>query len=230
MPPAPPKAQHYEARKRGEDRELLPFVANVSWRRSGHALLRTLLRKSLGLRFGYCEYYFPRNDSEGRCCQSFPCRKAGRINMSRQHDPDLTESLPDGHPLVVLTRRFGDATVSHFDVVARRGRFADTPAGFASFADDRLAAYRAFRQKWIDAERSNRMVLTYDEVTDDRVGTVTRVLPLFGVSHDPAAIAAAIADVPVKPKRDVTAFRHYDAVLFEELNARAESEPAPAHG
>lgn len=217
-----PKVQHYQARERGPDGELLPFVANVAWRRSGHALLRTLLRRTLGQRFGYCEFpAFPQSDTEGRCCKAFPCRKAGRINMSRQHDPNLSETLPDGHPLVVLIRPFGDATVSHYEIVARRGKADDSPEGFRQFAEQRLPQYNGFKAKWIDAPRSNRVVLTFDELVDDRAGAVGRVLPLFGVERTAGEILEATSDVPHKPKRDVTGFRFYDPDLFDDLNARA---------
>lgn len=221
MGKGPQKRQHYEARKRGPDGALLPFVANVTWRRSGHTLLRTLLRRTLGLRFGYCEFYFPGGDPELRCCETFPCRKAGRINMSRQHDVDLTAALPEGHPLVVLTRTFATATAAHFAIRARQRNTDDTREAFLAFADERLTRFRAFRSKWIDTPRENRVLLTFEDMLADRVAAVERVLPLYGVSVPSAQIAEQVAAVPALEVRDVTRFKYYDEALFGELNARA---------
>lgn len=132
----------------------LPFVANVSWPRSGHGLLIRILRALLAERFSYCEFYRPRAKQGSSCCGRFPCTRPG-ISMTKQHDA----ALAPGAPLVVQIRSFVPAAVSHFEYALSAGSVEDSAASFRAFALAQVAPYRRFTAKWVAPPRPGRVVV-----------------------------------------------------------------------
>ena len=94
-------------------------IASKSIPRSGHHLLKEILKAGFGERFAHCEWYF-----EPGCCRQVPCKfrdaysKRGQlIHMSKSHDFNLEDEIPDAkanvvtligyrHPLWSLTSNF----------------------------------------------------------------------------------------------------------------------------
>jgi len=218
----------------------LPYVACVSWPRSGHHVLVRALQKIFKHHFGYCEFYGPSVTPGSGCCGVFPCEKAGPISLSKQHDFDRKAELPDGHPLVVQYRRFSEAVISEFELAVARNLHEDTAERFAAFARKRARDYAAFCDKWVRHERSNRVLLDYADLTADPVESIRRVLRLFdahayvpriageieSLEHVPAATDGPVGLRGIANRRTVEVFRHYDAALFEELEATANASPA----
>lgn len=211
----------------------LPYVANVSWPRSGHHLLMRLLSAYFGPRFGYCEYHGPRETPEIPCCGAFPCRKRGLISMSKNHDFDLSSPVPTGCAIIVQWREPLAAIQSEFELALRAGQ-EDTAASFAAFAEKRASAYRRFMAKWLEAPIENRLAVEYDELVADPRSILADALTLWGeVEPDTQRLSEAIATVPhvsvsdravhvrdgigVRAERRVEAFRHYDPALFDRI-------------
>ena len=219
----------------------LPYVANVSWPRSGHGLLVQLLSRTFGRMFGYCEYYTPQRFDDIPCCRSFPCRSAGLIQMSKQHDFGGKAELPDDHPLVVQYRSFLPSVVSHWDQrLATNGVVEDNAQAFREFAEKEAASYKRFLDRWVRTERTNRVLLPYEELTSNPAAKLRQVLALYGAHGFAGEMERAIATADgvtfadgerrqekgmgVADRRDVTKFRFYDQTFFDELDARLHSD------
>ncbi|MCF3935984.1 hypothetical protein L1787_21575 [Acuticoccus sp. M5D2P5] len=223
----------------------LPYVANVSWPRSGHHLFVRLLHGYFGDRFGYCEYHVPRHRPDLSCCAQAPCGKGGPISMSKNHDFELDMPVPET-PFVVQYREPLAALESEFELFVRNGN-PDNERAFAEFARKRARVYRAFTAKWVEPDMPQRTLVDYAELVADPVGTLRRMLPLWGEREpDETRLAQTIQSVPhvsvrgsrvhVQPKsgvlldRNVEAFRYYDAAFFDELRhiaLEAPVEPLP---
>ena len=234
---AAPSEGRFEARP-------LPYIACVSWPRSGHHVLVRALQKIFKFHFGYCSFYGPAAEPGSGCCGEFPCKMAGPISMSKQHDFDLKAELPNDHPLVVQYRKFSDAVVSEFELFVRESPGRDDAATFKTFAVRRAKGYALFIEKWVRSDRENRVLLDYADLVDDPFTAIRSVLRLYDarvyvprieseiallahqtVSEGKAVVAekSGIAEL-----RDVRNFRFYDEELFASLEKLASRTPAEA--
>lgn len=217
----------------------LPYVANVSWPRSGHHLLVRLLQGVFGPLFGYCEHYVPKDAPGSPCCAAFPCKRAGLIHMSKQHDFDLTAVVPEGMGLVVQYRSFLPSAISGYEMTQREGGADDTMAAFRAHAEAMLPSYRGFMARWVEPERANRVLIAYEDLVADPIRETRKVLDLYGMGELAPHLRRAAKKVKaatyvngvekvqaergVQAERDVTAFRHYDPALFEDLARAAKA-------
>ena len=215
----------------------LPYVANVSWPRSGHVLLSRILLETFEGLFGYCEYYRPRRQEDTPCCGAFPCVRRGRVHMTKQHDLTLDAELPRHHRLIVQYRAFLPSVVSHFEQALATGSpVTDTAESFQSFARSQAGLYSRFVDKWVTSPRTNRLVLRYEDFTADPAAAMRDVLALFDAPDYAARMEAVIttidalryedgktqrlSGVGIADRRDVTAFRFYDPGFFRTLAAK----------
>jgi hypothetical protein len=212
------------------------YVANVSWPRSGHHLLQRLLDIYFDGRFRYCEFYGPID-----CCKSFPCTRQG-VNMSKNHDFDLSSRLDPSVPLIVQYRRFVDAIASDFELHVRNGA-DDTENEFRRFAGHKATHYRTFVAKWTKEDsRSEKLVIEYETLVD-RPGEVLsaavrlvapgeavvekdadRALSTVGQQKISQGSDAFHKNVGVQRPKDVRDFRYYDRDYFDELAAVARPD------
>ncbi|MEM7695731.1 MAG: sulfotransferase family 2 domain-containing protein [Pseudomonadota bacterium] len=213
----------------------LPYVASVSWPRSGHHLIVRLLYGYFGPRFGYCEYHVPKDDPDTPCCGHFPCQKRA-IAFSKNHDFNIDSPVPTDVPLLVQWREPIAALHSNFELAVMEG-WPDTPKAFTKFGHKQAEKYRRFMAKWVEPDLPNRLVLNYDDLTADPHSHFRKVLTLWGEDPcDEAKLETAIQTVPhisvsdktsklsaargVRAERVVTTFRHYDAAetqVFREI-------------
>lgn len=216
--------------------ERAPYLACVSWPRSGHHLLVNLLRLVLGDRFGYCESYVPATRPDVPCCQSFPCLKRDVITMSKNHDFELASPVPTDVRLIVQHRAFLPTLVSNYELHVKNGNL-DSAESWRAFATRTLKGFKGFRAKWVVPAMANRLTLDYETLTGDPLGSLRRVLDFMGLPDEPQdALARAVAEAPareggqgepgVRVTRDVTGFRWYDAAFFAELGAIAADDTA----
>lgn len=217
----------------------LPYVANVSWPRSGHHLLVRLLQGTFGPLFGYCEAYVPRRGPDAPCCGRFPCSRTGLIHMSKQHDFDLKAEVPAGVGLVVQYRAFLPSTISQYEMTVRDAGSTDTAAAFRAYAEDMLPRYRGFMARWVAPERAGRILIAYEDLVNDPVTEARKVLDLYGMGELAPQLRRAAKRVKaatyvngvekvqaargISGERDVSTFRHHDAALFADLTARADA-------
>ncbi len=220
----------------------LPYVANVSWPRSGHVLLARILQQTFAGWFGYCEHYTPRKIEQSPCCGAFPCEKAGLINMTKQHDFKLDAELPDDHPLIVQYRAFLPSMVSHWDQrVATSPATVDSEETFRKFARRQAGDYKVFLDRWVHRERTNRLVLPYEDFTANPSVRLREVLELFEAPDYAPRMEQVIATIDgltfadgthkklegagIANRRDFTAYRYYDPDFFAELAEITQTEP-----
>ncbi|XWN32521.1 MAG: hypothetical protein ROR55_05235 [Devosia sp.] len=211
----------------------MQYCANVSWPRSGHHLLVAVLTALIGRRFGYCEFYTPRQVPNSPCCGLFPCAKLDLICMSKNHDFQFDSVVPPGMKLIVQIRDYLPSMISDFEVYVAVGN-DDTVASFRRFAENRAHRYARFRHRWIVPDLPDRLIVTYDDLTQNLEATLRTVaafaeLGAIGDEH----FARAIQPPPkrrgiphhegplIRPARDPTAFRYYDEGFLKDIFALA---------
>jgi hypothetical protein len=206
-------------------------VVGVSWPRSGHGMLMRLLKLYYGPGFGYCEFY--RDDID--CCRQFPCTRQDSVHFTKNHDWDLALPQLPGRKYLIQYRSFLPSVVSNFELHVRGGG-PDTPEGFRAFASREFERYDAFMRKWVQSDFARRqLTLNYGAFLQAPETEFARVVAFFTPEQDVnrERIAEAVANVAservtasnitreagagVHQERDVRAFRHYDAALFEML-------------
>lgn len=229
-PLASPSAGRFEVQP-------LPYVACVSWPRSGHHVLVRALQKIFKLHFGYCEFYGPSVDPKSGCCGKFPCAQAGLISMSKTHDFDLDAELPEGTRHIVQYRKFSEAVISEFELLVAKAADKDNAETFKNFAERRARTYARFIQKWVQPRRPNRVLLDYADFVTDPHKAMRDILRLYDAQVYASRIAEEIefldhvsvaggqkvvnANRGIKQGRDVLSFRYYDEALFERLETMA---------
>ena len=206
------------------------YLAGVSWPRSGHHLLMRLLEAYLGPSFGYCEFYEPED-----CCKTFPCARAGRINVSKNHDDHFRLPQRDDINYLIQVRDFIPALISNFELHVREGNGPDTAEEFRLYASKQWTRYRKFMRKWVESGFASRqLVVDYAWLVDDPVAVVATTLrwldpairpdtarlkeivrSITGISHDSSGAVETGAGVRVT--RVPETFRHYDPDLFDLL-------------
>lgn len=209
----------------------------VSWPRSGHHLLVSLLKGYFGPAFGYCEFHKGDDPLPGMaCCGRVPCAHPDRITLSKNHDFALdVPQLPGGRYLVQY-RDFVPSVVSNYELYLRGGH-ADTPASFRKFASQQFDSYLDFTRKWVTSDfMQGQIVLHYDALTGDPVAALAHVVQAMAPDQAPdmdrirATVAAVdgqsvtrgkvqvLQGTGVTAARRVEDFRHYDAALFDLLD------------
>ncbi len=179
----------------------------------------------------------PKAAANSPCCGAFPCTRSGLIHMSKQHDFDLTAVVPAPMGLVVQYRDFVPSVVSQYEMAIPKRSDPDTAATFRTYAEEMLPKYRGFMDRWVYAERANRVMVAYDDLVSHPAREVEKVLTLYGTPEFAPNLRKAVKRVKaatyvdgvetvdkkrgVQDARDITAFRHYDAAFFEELETRA---------
>ena len=216
-----------------------PFdhVIGISWPRSGHHMLVRLLTLYFGSDFGYCEFHagVPTVPGLDSCCRSVPCHHRDRIALTKNHDFDLATPQIEGQKYLVQYRDFVPSVVSNFELHVRNGA-PDTDISFRAFASMEFGRYRGFMNKWVHSGFGQaQLLLNYADFVSDPATHLARALAWIapGQPVDAARVAEAVARVDgerieraqvqalqgvgVHKPRDVTAFRHYDAALFADL-------------
>jgi hypothetical protein len=215
----------------------LPFVANVSWPRSGHGLLVRILKAALGDLHGYCEYYGPKALTNTPCCGQFPCTNC-HISMTKQHDFNNDTILSLDIPLVVQYRSFIPSVVSHFEYALSIRHVDDKAVAFERFAREQAGRYSAFARKWIARPRANCVLLPYERLTAEPISALDEVIALYGLPNGivgneilsrmngityVAGSRAVARRQGVSSTRDVKEFRFYSRDLFDEIERLASS-------
>jgi hypothetical protein len=213
---APPKAERY--------------VATVSYPRSGHHLLTHLLRIYFP-ELGYCLYYHDKN-----CCGKFPCARPGKIQLTKNHDFDNTVPKLRRVPYIIQYRDFLPAVVSDFELYLRNGH-PDTQESFIGFAKYKVEYYRRFTSKWLADDKLEKLIIKYEDLIENGPTWLNLAVKMLAPRSevDQSRIEFAIREVPWQEvtktseiwhersglsfHRKVEDFRHYDAGLFEELDA-----------
>ena len=214
----------------------LEYFVGVSWPRSGHNLLARILSAYYGDRFGYCEYYSPKD-----CCKKIPCYRAGEINLSKNHDYKNIVPMVDGGKYLIQFREFLPSLVSNYELYVRTR--TDSEVKFFKFAKKQPKKYCNFMNRWARAEAANATIarISYERLTASPVETIATVVSQFSPSEplDREKLRRVIQSVKrisvhrgvrltapergVSSDRDIRSFRYYDEALFQALDERTRT-------
>lgn len=212
-------------------------IIGVSWPRSGHHMLVRMLQLYFRCDFGYCDFYGgkPWVDEIETCCKQIPCRHAGRIWLTKNHDFDLDLAQIEGQRYLIQYREFAPSVISNFELHVRNGG-ADTPLSFRKFASGEFSRYLGFIERWVHSDFArDQLTLNYTTFLSDPQTELARTVAFIrpDMAIDTHRIAQAIENVDgqevkqgkiktlhksgVHPERALSDFRHHTPALEGEL-------------
>ncbi|MBI1417263.1 MAG: hypothetical protein GC146_08585 [Limimaricola sp.] len=208
----------------------MDYVVGISWPRSGHHMLVRLLTAYFGPDFGYCDFY-----GKGDCCRRVPCVCAGQVNLTKNHDFDLSVPQVAGQKYLVQYRDFVPSVISNFELHVLNGN-PDTPLSFRRFASLQFDRYRDFAAKWLESDFAKRQLcVDYASLVADTPRVMSQVVGWLAPERprDAERIDNAIRMIDgekietrqvrrlknagVHPPRQVAAFRHATPGLLDQL-------------
>lgn len=151
--------------------------------------------------FQYCEFYYS--------CRKAPCvSRHNTFQKSHDFELDLETGICTGY--IIQTRSEVNLLISWFEMRLAKGREADTPDGFAAFAQRQRPYLQAFIDKWIEADLPNRLVLEYEDYLAEPEKCLAQAIRMFDPTSalDRERIAKIAADV--RPARDNRNFRFHE--------------------
>ncbi|MBX2867728.1 MAG: hypothetical protein KTR18_03595 [Acidiferrobacterales bacterium] len=186
-----------------------------------------------GVTFKYCEFYTKSLD----CCRQFPCSRPTSITFSKNHDFNLDINRDANVPCLVQYRNFYNSVVSEFELHVRvSGQGSDTKEEFHKHSIAKAKQFKLFKEKWIDAESSDNILLVpYEDLISSTEETAVRCIRYFSpdpeIDLDKLRLIISTVDgekvekskilklsnVGIHPSRDYRQFRFYDESWFAEI-------------
>jgi hypothetical protein len=215
-------------------------VVGASIPRSGHHFLSRILRSYFGEEIRYCSYYKVKN-----CCKQIPCvRNEGKeIVYQKHHDqfftlppnlPGVTYIVQHRHP---VPEALSDLEL-HIKRHAKEGKrdYTTSRRRFISWLGRKIWYYKMFHDKWIAPAPHNAILVDYEDLARDTVGTVEEILIRLGLTPSRERLEAAVASVQdyrtpnqVYKPRVVEDSKHFDRELFSEFESMI-LELCPSYG
>ncbi len=141
-------------------------IVCVSIPRTGHQYFESLLRTTLGDRFGYCETYndLPSLNSFEPCCKTVPCVRAKNrhfdVFLQKNHDFGLNVDVGESVGVVVQVRNPISVIFSYFEFSVKHGHINNTEEDFINFAAKTSRFYIKFWNRWVTDEKNH--VILYE--------------------------------------------------------------------
>lgn len=137
----------------------------VSTPRSGHHLLIRGLDVSLNHKMVYSEYY--------NCAHNFA--NCDHVNVQKSHDFELDMPITDGFQYVVLYRDKDETMKSWFEASDSGGNLNNWTLLWSAY-------YDGFMHKWVNNAKTNKLVLKYSELIENKAEIVEKVCEFMGVT------------------------------------------------
>ena len=120
--------------------------------------------------FHYCEYYY--------ACREHPCVDDSNT-FQKSHDFELKlPCIPEQKYLVQFRQPLG-LLISWFEMRLPRKREVDSADGFIAFLDRNRHYLEGFREKWIDSELPNQLLVDYEDYLSEPASWLARIVEFF---------------------------------------------------
>lgn len=214
--------------------EMLNYVFNVTYPRSGHTLLWRCLRAYLRERLHYCEHYTH--------CRRVPCLDA-RTTWQKSHDfrlelpivQDAMYVIQYRHPLESVTSwylweldqgiRAEDSGLPLADILSssyhwkRLSEFVtpDSPRRWRRFMFEKLQFWQLFVHRWVFGDVPNRHLLNYRDFITQGETSLARMLRVGWPEEelDEGLVARVVDGHKFVLRNKLPAFRYYDPEFFQ---------------
>lgn len=212
----------------------LEYITGVSWPRSGHHLLVTILRKYFGRKFEYCNYY-----SSPGCCKTIPCTHCHHVTLSKNHDYDSIVPILGDQKYLIQYRKFCPSVISNFELyLGNRNADHDNWDEFYWFADIEAKKYVRLMERWSAAVAVNSTFarISYEQLSDAPLATLETIVKLMAPDrpYDEDRLSRIVQSVRQKTMKDgvtvvardqgvhagrvIRSFRFYDEARLEALD------------
>lgn len=156
----------------------------VSFPRSGHNWLASVLNSYFGSRFNYCEMYLNPEHKIDIC---------DKTNFQKSHDFDLKESIHPEIKYVIQIRNFEDVSLSYYrsqkmnvktiwDEKTNIQMRVDKPhvdihsTDYIEYKNLLKIYYDAFVNKWTKSKIENSIIVTYESMIDNPIQQISSVI------------------------------------------------------
>ena len=199
----------------------LKKIQNVSFPRSGHALLRRCLQLYFGEKFIFCEFYSG--------CKTTPCinpqtnyQKNHDFDLKLENNPSLSYIVQYRHPVETLTSYYRQCLD---DSVLKE----DSRQKWTAFCNGKLDAWKRFVNKWVvNNENPNTVYVPFSELIDNPEAKLKEIIKFMDPLREPDTdrISEVIGEMDITPRRPIQDFKYYDRQLFMETEKKILKELA----
>lgn len=129
-----------------------------------------------------------------------------------------------GQRWLVEYEEFAHGVVLLYDAAVASGTSPDSAAAFRRFASEQFTLYKAFLNRWVNAPAmQDEIIVNLADVRTDPLPWLHWVLGMLNPAVPPPAalldrVTAGVGRPAADVSPDLTAFRYYDAALFEMLS------------
>ena len=203
---------------------ILEKIQNVSFPRSGHALLRRCLQLYFGSEFRFCGYH-------GGCRKS-PCinpqtnyQKIHDFNLKLEINPKLTYLIQYRHPV--------ESLISLYKMYVRIGVIKeDTKENWLHFCNKNIIYWKGFIKKWvIENKNPNVVFVPFTELLNNSKDALRKAIKTMtpGTEIDETKVHNIIQTLNITDRGSIKDFKYYDFNFFKEMEDRAKPELKAIH-
>jgi len=173
---------------------MMKRVENVSFPRSGHSMVRDLLKAYFGPEFKYQPIWpGPGKFSEG-------------FHFQKNHDFGMVTPISSDWNYLVLVRDPFDACLSWHKQGVEFDGSPDTWEKYQLMLRNAQEYWGNFVKKWVCSDIPNRLIVHYYDLLTDTVPTLINIVKLFGVEPSRTVAEAAVKSVGIIPRRAPVAY------------------------
>lgn len=206
-------------------------ILNLTFPRSGHHFLVRILKQYFKDKLKYCEYYSAINQCGcfgGENPRNVLCTRP-ETNFQKHHDFDRLFTKPRlfvvpktlNRKYLILYRKKWNALISWYEMFLREdsNKVQKTEDGFREFMNFASNFYDKWITKWVkDDKIKNKLIITYNDIIDNTVETLSKVVNFCGEEPDIDKLKDAIIQSSIKEKRNIKHSKRYDILKKEYIN------------
>jgi len=189
----------------------LKKIQNVSFPRSGHALLRRCLQLYFGEKFVFCEFYSG--------CKTTPCINP-QTNYQKNHDFDLKLVNDPTLNYIIQYRHPMESLVSYYTQCLDDAVFEkDDRRQWAVFCADKLDVWKRFVSKWVTNNNNpNTLYVPFSDLIDNPETKLKEIIKYMDPLREPDTdrISEVVDEMNITPRSSIHDFKYYDRQFFKE--------------
>jgi len=197
----------------------LKKIQNVSFPRSGHALLRRCLQLYFKDKFYFCEFY-------GGCHES-PCTNP-QTNYQKNHDFGLRLENNPSFNYIIQYRHPLESLVSLYKLYFNIGVIKeDTKESWIKFCKTNILYWKKFIKKWvIENKNSHAIIIPFNDLLSNTEEILKQTIAYMdpGDEINEKRIKDVIKELNISRRTSIEDFKYYDIKFFKEIEESVKDE------
>jgi hypothetical protein len=197
----------------------LKKIQNVSFPRSGHALLRRCLQLYFGNRLRYCQYY--------KTCKKVPCKNP-QTNYQKNHDFDLKLENNPRYNFLIQYRHPLESIISFYKFDLYHGFIKkDSKKAWELACKNKIDYWKKFVKKWvINNKNPNTLFIQYNKMIDHPEEKIKDAILYLapGENIDGKKVKEIVREMNIKKRVYIKDFKYYDESFFRKMEDSVRKE------